>query len=500
MMVMTQLESRLSRRWLLIAAAVIAMVIAASPAHAKTKKGTLAAGEPLFKALRSAGASPAAILELVRNVRPQLDLERQARPGDSWTVNVSKDGSIKKFTFTGKRGSATWPPGKKARRAAKEAEREKRQVAETEARPTRRSGDLIGQWLDATGRERDELGAEIGRKWSPRVFRRKLAARFRYKPVKSGMHRYKTAAGADYMVVVGRRYRHKKASPLHVSLHGGGGTGPQNCRSRWHRHGGLGNLLVVCPTSPSGHWTTAPAEKIVLDVLADVHERFNVQSDHVSVGGGSNGGTGTWHMAAKYPWMWAAVVPRAGVKLRKEPYVDNLDHIPAFVIHGARDGQIHVSNSKWMVEELRRRRADVTYVEVDGGGHKFFGELLNPRVIRWVSPKKRKRLPRSFSWVNPRGALPSVIYWVSVEGVGSVKARIQGQVITVDTDRRPKRLRVWLPRGLVDARKPIRVVLNGKTAFRGKARDSARTALESFALTGDLRRVFTAAVDVPTRR
>ncbi len=513
-------EGRWPARATCVASALLCVLIC-TVAAAQERQGTLAQGEPLFKALRGAGASPAAILDLVTKVQPQLDLERSPRPGDAWSVTVGADGAIVKFAFDGKRGAAQWPLSRAAARKAKReaaaarkraerAERDKARAARLEARARAReednavgepvpTGDLLAQWFAAAPRDRAALEEAAGRKWSSAVLRRKLAGHFRFRGIKPGLHTFKTEAGATYSVVVPRMYNPRRASPLHMSLHGGGGNGPQNCRSRWDKHGGLGRLLVVCPTSPSGHWTTAPAEAIALGVLADVQTRFHISSDQVSLGGGSNGGTGTWHLAAKYPWIWAAVVPRAGVRLRKEPYVDNLAHLPAFVIHGARDSQIHVSNSTWMVAELRKRRADVTYVEVEEGGHKFFAESLNPRVIKWVTPKKRRRR-KSIEWVNPRGAVPEVVDWVSIAGVGTVKATIKGQVVVLETDRAPDSLRVWLPRGLIDARKPVRVVLNGKEVHRGRGRDSAALALESFGLTGDLRRVFSAAIDVDLSR
>ena len=71
-----------------------------------------------------------------------------------------------------------------------------------------------------------------------------------------------------------------------------------------------------------------------------------------------------------------------------------------------------------------------------------------------------------------------------------------GTEVTVQTEEEPRGLKVWFPKGRADPRKPVRVLLNGDVVYRGKMDVSAMNVLESFAASGDLRRMFSGAVTV----
>jgi hypothetical protein len=234
-------------------------------------------------------------------------------------------------------------------------------------------------------------------------------------------------------------------------------------------------------------------------VYRDVLRHFAVHADKVSVGGISNGGTGAWHLASKYPWTWAAVVPRAGVRLLKEEWVDNLSGLPAWIIHGSADHQIHVSNSRWMVERLRTMKNEVKYTEVPGGGHKFFPQL-NPKIIRWMLRKRRPKLPRNLQYTPTRGKEAPIAWWLSCTQCGRVQARMKSTPTRTDViikaEKEPKGLKVWFPKGRADPRRPVRVLLNGDVVYVGKMTVSSMNVLDSFVLTGDLRRVHNGAVTV----
>ena len=303
--------------------------------------------------------------------------------------------------------------------------------------------------------------------------------------------------GARYVIHVPPDYTPSKAMPMHLSLHGGGGNGEGNCRVRWGPEPPKG-VILVCPNTPGGHWWGPYGEKTILAVYRAVLREFNVQADKVSIGGASNGGNGTWHMASKYPWMWSAIVPRCAAALPKEEWLTNFLSVPAFLLHGSADHQIVVSHSRQMTEWLAELGKKPQYIEVQGAGHEFFTEH-NPKVVKWLLPKKRS-FPKKFKYIPTRGDAPEIIYWLSAEGSGTIEASMQDKggtnLVEIKTQQNPRTLKVYFPKGMADLRRPVRVVLNGKAVFQGKVRPDVRDTLDTFAATGDLRRVFDASVTV----
>jgi dienelactone hydrolase len=79
------------------------------------------------------------------------------------------------------------------------------------------------------------------------------------------------------------------------------------------------------------------------------------------------GAIGTWHLAAKYPDVWAAAAAFSGVG--RPATVAQMKHIPQLVVNGAADATVSVAGSRTMVTEMKKLGMDVTYIEVAGGDH-----------------------------------------------------------------------------------------------------------------------------------
>ena len=234
----------------------------------------------------------------------------------------------------------------------------------------------------------------------------------------------------------------------------------------------------------------------MLAVYREILRDYNVQADRVSLGGLSNGGTGTFHLATKYPWLWAAVVPRCPARFVNEDWYRNMTALPTFMIHGAQDHQIVPSNSQWIVKHLGNLGSKPRYIEVPGGGHDFFSNL-NPKVVKWMLPKKRKKV-REFTYHRTRGPEPELIYWLSIKGAGRIDAsmvrRSGTTIVKIKTERDPRALKVYIPKDMIAGK--TRVVLNGRAVYTGRTPSSTSDVLESFAKTGDLRRVYSASVTI----
>jgi predicted peptidase len=218
-------------------------------------------------------------------------------------------------------------------------------------------------------------------------------------------HRRITVPGEDggdatfpYLLYVPPRNEGKGEAerlPVILFLHGAGERGDDG-----ERQGavGIGEVLratpervpaiVVLPQAPlDGRWIGAPAQA-ALAALDRTLEELHGDPDRVYLTGLSMGGYGVWHLALAEPRRFAALVPVCGgllpqkttssVRLSplldgaEDPYAataERLRHLPIWVFHGADDPIVPVSESRRLVEELRKVGADVRSTEYPDVGH-----------------------------------------------------------------------------------------------------------------------------------
>jgi predicted peptidase len=131
------------------------------------------------------------------------------------------------------------------------------------------------------------------------------------------------------------------------------------------------------------------SEKDVLEVLRLMKASYNVDESRIYLIGHSMGAIGTWALAAKYPQIWAAAAAFAGTG--SPSLADAMKPIPQFVVHGDADPTVNVSGSRNMTAALKKAGAEVTYVEVAGGGH---SDVVVPNLaaaFEFLAAKKKGR-------------------------------------------------------------------------------------------------------------
>ena len=221
--------------------------------------------------------------------------------------------------------------------------------------------------------------------------------------------RHHLLAGANevmpYRVYVPKRYSGSSPTPLVIALHGLGGTEDsffdQYSRAPVQlaeKHG----FLMAAPLGfrvdgfyGSGMMATDPAarkrseysEKDVLEVLRLMKAHYNVDGSRIYLIGHSMGAIGTWALAAKYPATWAAVVAFAGTGA--PTLAEPMKSIPQFVVHGDNDPTVNVSGSRNMTAALKKAGANVTYIEVPGGGHSDVVVPNLPQAFEFLSKHSR---------------------------------------------------------------------------------------------------------------
>ena len=111
-------------------------------------------------------------------------------------------------------------------------------------------------------------------------------------------------------------------------------------------------------------------EKDVMNVLEIVRDRYNIDESRIYLWGHSMGGAGTYHLAAKYPDIWAAVGVAAPAPSVAPEQLESFVHIPIIALQGDEDGLV-TTTRRW-VTKMSELGMQHVYIEIEGGDHSRF--------------------------------------------------------------------------------------------------------------------------------
>ncbi len=160
----------------------------------------------------------------------------------------------------------------------------------------------------------------------------------------------------------------------------------------YHPRGWYGSRGYGIPAGavPAGEEDTVPpdlgerSEQDVMNVLALAREEFRIDPDRIYLWGHSMGGAGAYHLAARYPEIWAGVAVAApaprGDQLAE---LERFRHIPVLVLHGDADATVSVNGSRTWTARMRELGMQHLYLEFEGGDHSLF-MLRNPENLSRV--------------------------------------------------------------------------------------------------------------------
>lgn len=190
--------------------------------------------------------------------------------------------------------------------------------------------------------------------------------------------------------------------PMIVFLHG---SGSANYDSKFVISFGLPAVLalgeqpegfdfvVISPqAAPESTWLSGDQLEIVDRVVAAAVDTYLVDSDRVYLTGLSMGGYASWHVAARYPDRYAAMVSvsGSGFQTRSLPprdYSCRLTETPVWGIHGRQDlianyNPIRAQVDAW--ENLCNARADWTAYEDAGHIETVERAYSDPSLYDWM--------------------------------------------------------------------------------------------------------------------
>ncbi len=325
----------------------------------------------------------------------------------------------------------------------------------------------------------------------------------------------------SYALAVPRTYQPTEAYALVVCLHGAGFTG-EAYLERWEAR--LGDrYILACPTYSMGAWWTRSAEELVLATMRDLTSRYHIDPDRVFLTGMSNGGIGAWIIGMHHANLFAGIAPMAsGIDDVLFPFLANLKHTPAYVIHGAKDQVMPARLSREVTEELKKLDYRFVYREHErehpmAGGHYFPREEL-PDLVAWLDGQRREPCPRSLAVVRDATHL-APFAWLRIDATDRIaafpesliesadqliKQRVYAKVLgTIGEANRidvaaahVQRYSLFLNNDLIDPGRPLVVTTNGRGSFEGTPTPSLDILLRQARLRQDWRTLYSIHIPI----
>ena len=228
------------------------------------------------------------------------------------------------------------------------------------------------------------------------------------------MERHYVLPGANevmpYRVYVPTKYSGTTATPLVIALHGLGANEDSLFDSYGKVPVALAEKHGFLMAAPLGYRVdgfygagagassdaavrrrSALSEQDVLEVVRLMKALYKVDDSRIYLIGHSMGAIGTWHLASKYPDLWAALAPFSGTG--SPTLAERMKQIPQIVVHGDADPTVNVEGSRTMVAELKKLGAEVTYIEVAGGNHVDVVVPNLPKVFEFLAAHKKATAP-----------------------------------------------------------------------------------------------------------
>lgn len=220
--------------------------------------------------------------------------------------------------------------------------------------------------------------------------------------VESGLLTRTVKVGGEsytYQVFVPARLAGRKDVPVILFLHGIGQRGEGGFLPSGGAAGGFVRqyleqvpAIVLLPQCRKGrYWHDEEMERMVLAELEQAASEFSADPKRLYLAGVSMGGFGAWHLAAGRPGRFAALAVICGGSTltggdRFTPVAQKIGRTPVWVFHGSDDKVVPVTESRGMVEALKKVEGSrVRYSEYKGVGHNvWLNAAAEPGLLTWL--------------------------------------------------------------------------------------------------------------------
>ncbi|MCD4847862.1 MAG: PDZ domain-containing protein [Candidatus Aegiribacteria sp.] len=235
-------------------------------------------------------------------------------------------------------------------------------------------------------------------------------------------------------------YESGTPAPLMMWLHGGVSTQELSdyepeVLTEWHLIPGILDMgcILVFPCAQSGAvWWDLVGQQGIMDIIATLKHRLNIDDSRVFVGGFSDGASGSWALMMLQPSPFAGYLAFSGhlgvaaIHGDRATYLSCLSNRPGIASHTDDDGLYPSSVMAPSVELAQEAGAEIAYHTFEGYGHDAdYLPLLEEDVMIFIDTTFRERFPEHLIW---RTGEPSGCDWLMVDSI------IPWPVLTEDTD------------------------------------------------------------------
>lgn len=348
----------------------------------------------------------------------------------------------------------------------------------------------------------------------------RLEAGPRYsKDVETGLieesRRAKNGLRHEYVFLVPEDYDPANRYRVSFYLHGGVNRAePWRKGDPWWRRfdRSFGSEQIsVFPSSWRGAlwWQSSQIENLEA-ILDRIKREYNVEENAVYLFGVSDGGTGAYYHAGKAPTPWAAFLPFLGhpgvlenpaTGVDGELFVENLANRAFFAVNGEKDELYPVARVRPYLEAFERAGAEVVFHPQPGGHNTRWWNGEQEAIDSFVSSHPRNPLPDRLTWETERTDRFARLHWLSIDELQEGAA--SGKVALSRTDNRIEvqargvaRFRLLLSPRQFDLSRPVEVLTNGVTSYRGTVERSPETLLRWMARDNDRTMLFAAEISI----
>ena len=232
---------------------------------------------------------------------------------------------------------------------------------------------------------------------------------------------------------------------------------------------------------PSGYfaarWYYDLQYRNVMQLIDSVKQQYNVDENRISLGGVSDGGTGTYAFANYNVTPYSCFTPYIGSAAglfflgQHQAYFLNYSNKPFFIVNGACDRVFPKEIVTPWVDQIRRLNKDVSFFMLDTFGHTLrWMPLLKDTLDRFIALHPRNPFPDHLIW-QTEDLRYNRNHWVVIESIGETRhygSDLQDEnlvLINGTTQFAFKRDSAW---GLIEVTREgntVRVKTNGVKSF-----------------------------------
>ena len=188
-----------------------------------------------------------------------------------------------------------------------------------------------------------------------------------------------------YVISVPKDYSPSKPVPFVLALHyGGSPNGAAQGLMLALVQPALVDLgaVIVAPESLGGGWETSNNQRAVKTLIDAVQASYRIDPKKMVVTGFSMGGTGTWSVAGRYPSLFSAAIPVAGMP----PASMGEWRMPVFAVHSRNDEVMPIGPTETRIKELQKAGVRSELVVLAGISHQETSRFVDglKRVVPWL--------------------------------------------------------------------------------------------------------------------